>query len=358
MLYVPFLEYNSSNLSFKSIFNAKDSSQKMLNNSLQCTSFGNEYAFIYVLVPTFYIIVFTVGLIGNIIIVVALTCWLPSRSVANIYIVNLAIANLLFVATLPFWAISMFSQYQWPFGSVMCKLCGTLSAMNMYSSIFFITCLSIDLYLAIVDPLKSLSRRTPRNERILALVVWISACAASTPTIWFRQTYYSKLYLETICDMKYPENSNDFWATFVNLMKSTVGFIIPFLLQGICYCLIYKNLLHSPKNKVIKTKNDKVLRAVVAIVLAFLLCWLPFQVVNFLQVLIQFNIITDCKTIGAISATVPITISIAFANSCINPILYCVAGGPFRNQLMATLRRGLFQQCCRGTNITFLREEK
>ncbi|XP_053561472.1 type-1 angiotensin II receptor-like [Bombina bombina] len=311
-------------------------------SGVNCSSLTDEFHFVFVLVPIFYIIIFIVGIIGNSTIVVGLTCCLRLKSVANIYIVNLAVADLSFVATLPLWAVNMSDKYKWIFGSFMCKLCATLSSVNMFSSIFLLTCLSIDRYFSIVHPMKSLDRRTQAKAKIATFIVWVLACITSTPTMYFRQTYYSNTHHHTICAMKYPQNSI-FWSNFVDLVKNIVGFGIPFILQGICYCLIYKNMLASPKNKVKKNKNEKVLKIVLTMVLAFLLCWLPFQIATFLKVLIRLNIIKTCKTIQVINAIMPITVCIAFSNSCFNPILYYFASKRFRGQLIKSLKRSFYQ---------------
>ncbi|KAM4796007.1 type-1 angiotensin II receptor-like [Rhinophrynus dorsalis] len=331
---------SATNASFGSVGNATSLGPTTRSYRIHCSTVTDDFAFVFVLVPICYIIIFIVGIIGNTIIVVGLTCCLQSKSVANIYIVNLAIADLSFVATLPLWAMSMSAKYKWMFGSFMCKFCATMSSVNMYSSIFLLTCLSMDRYFGIVHPMKSLNKRTQAKAKIATIIVWVSACATSIPTMYFRDTYYSKKYKYTICAMKYPHNSI-FWPTLVDLMKNVVGFVIPFILQGVYYYLIYKNILASPKNKLKTSNSDKILKVVVTMVFAFILCWLPFQTASFLMVLVRLHIITSCKTNQIITAVMPITVCIAFSNSCVNPILYYFASKRFRKQLMIALRRSL-----------------
>uniref|UniRef100_A0A8C5QFT8 Type-1 angiotensin II receptor n=1 Tax=Leptobrachium leishanense TaxID=445787 RepID=A0A8C5QFT8_9ANUR len=307
------------------------------SHRVSCLVLTDDFAFVFLLVPIFHIIIFIVGVIGNTIIILGLTCCIQNKTVANVYIVNLAIADLFFVATLPLWAVNVAEKYKWTFGSFMCKVCASMSSLNMYASIFLLTCLSIDRFHAIVHPVKSLSRRTPTRAKISAAIVWLSAVAATSPTMYFRQTYKSELRHYTVCSMKYPQNSI-FWMTFVELMKNIVGFLIPFILQGICYILIYKKML-SPKNKGKREKSDKVLKIVMAMAFAFVICWLPFHIANLLNLLIRLNIITTCATVRIIKAITPITICIAFSNSCVNPILYYFASKRFRNQFVNALRR-------------------
>ncbi|XP_018420793.1 PREDICTED: type-1 angiotensin II receptor-like [Nanorana parkeri] len=308
--------------------------------STNCSALGYDASYQFVLIPIIYMILFVVGIVGNTVIIVGLTCCIQAKSVANIYIVNLAIADLSFVATLPFWAIDMSVKYKWVFGSCMCKLCATLSSVNMYASIFFLTCLGADRYYSIVHPIEAHGKRTLTKAKMIILFVWLSSIAVSTPTIFFRQTYYSSYSHQIVCAMKYPPNSL-FWHIFVYSVKFILGFFIPFIIQGICYVLIYKKILASAKAKRKKTKSDNVLRAVVAMVLAFFICWLPFHIVNLLKLLARFKLITSCMTIHNINVVIPITVCIAYSNSCINPILYYFASKRFRNQLIKSLKRSL-----------------
>ncbi|XP_017947162.2 type-1 angiotensin II receptor [Xenopus tropicalis] len=336
------MDFEAMNVSIGYIRNTTSLTPFAKSPRNHCLSMPEDFEFLYVLVPIFYIIIFIVGILGNMIIVIGLTCLLQSKSIANIYIVNLAIADLSFVATLPLWAVSMAAKYQWTFGSFMCKFCATMSSVNMYSSIFLLTCLSIDRYFGIVHPMKSLNWRTQAKAKIATFIVWISACATSFPTMYFRQTYYSKKHQIITCAMKYPKHGV-FWPNFVDLMKNIFGFVIPFIVQGVCYCLIYKNMLASRKNRVKKSRSDKVLKVVLAMVFAFLVCWLPFQIASFLKVLIRMHWIRDCKAAEIINAVMPVTVCIAFSNSCVNPILYFFASKRFRNQLAIALRKALSQ---------------
>ncbi|KAG9492029.1 hypothetical protein GDO78_000512, partial [Eleutherodactylus coqui] len=281
-------------------------------------------------------LIFITGVVGNMIILVGLTC-LHKTSVANIYIVNLAIADLFFLTTLPLWAVDLAGKYKWIFGSTMCKLCGVMSTVNMYASIFLITCLSIDRYFCIVCPMESLKKRTLIKARIVALLIWISAFVMSSPSMYFRQTYYSHYSRQIICGMRYPPNSL-FWPIFLDSMKYVVGFVIPFLVQGICYCMIYKIILESAKNKVKKSKSDKILKVVVSMVLAFLICWLPLHILNIFKWLARFGIITNCGTIHSLNVVIPFTLCAAFSNSCVNPVLYCFAGKRFQRQFVKALK--------------------
>lgn len=284
--------------------------------------------FISVLVLISYITIFIVGLIGNS-TVVGRTCLLRCRSSVDMYIVNLAIANLLFISTLPFWILNTL-QNRWPFGSVMCKLCSFASSLNMYSSVFFITCLSIDRYLAIAYPGTSLKMQRISRVLVSSCLIWVTACAVSLPTIFLHQSSFSKERNTTVCTVVYPRHHTAQWTMAIDLGENMVGFVIPFLLLGVIYLLIYRALNHTLKPET--SKQGRMLETASALLLAFLICWLPFQTVTFLRELVKFQMITDCRLVSVIEAALPVTVCVAYSHSCINPILSWFCGGYFKNR--------------------------
>ncbi|XP_059874896.1 apelin receptor isoform X2 [Delphinus delphis] len=128
------------------------------------------------LIPAIYMLVFLLGTTGN-----GLVLWTLFRSSrekrrsADIFIASLAVADLTFVVTLPLWATYTYRDYDWPFGAFACKLSSYLIFVNMYASVFCLTGLSFDRYLAIVRPVANARLRLRtiaghfRKERIEGL---------------------------------------------------------------------------------------------------------------------------------------------------------------------------------------------
>ncbi|XP_064184447.1 type-2 angiotensin II receptor [Anguilla rostrata] len=282
------------------------------------------------LVPAIYSIIFILGFVGNGLVVYVLCQKASRRTVANTYMLSLALSDLLFLLSLPFWAVYYSFDYNWVFGSLMCKVCGGLLSLNLYASIFFITCMSVDRYLAIVYPFQSQGSRSLCRARAISCVVWVAACVPTLPTVVFRGTLYVKQIDVMVCAILYPTTS---WDTGLSLMKNILGFLLPFSIIASCYCSIGKHLLTSPglDNS---TKNlDRVLRVVVAVVLAFFVCWFPFHVLTFLDTLARLGAAVPCWMRQTIEAALPFTLCLGFSNSAINPILYCFVGNHFREQL-------------------------
>ncbi|MEE6496593.1 hypothetical protein FKM82_002428 [Ascaphus truei] len=281
------------------------------------------------LIPVIYAIIFTIGFIGNSVVITVLCLHDGPKTIANIYIFNLAVADLLFLATLPLWATYYAFGYNWLFGKVMCKISGSLLSLNVFASIFFISCMSVDRYLAIVYPLRS-QRRTLHQAFIVAIIVWGLAAVSSLPTFYFRNIYYIESLGVNACVMDFPQGKYSSWHVAIALLKIMLGFFFPIIVIGTCYLLIGLHLKNAKGPVINKQNRDRVLKMVAAVVVAFLICWLPFHVLTFLDALTRMNIISNCKIVTAIETAMPFTICMGFSNSCINPLLYCFVGNQFR----------------------------
>ncbi|XP_041949862.1 type-2 angiotensin II receptor [Alosa alosa] len=282
------------------------------------------------LVPAMYSVIFVLGFLGNVLVVCVLCRRSCRQTVANTYLVNLAMSDLLFLSGLPFWAVYYSLDYTWVFGWVMCKVCGGLLSLNVYASIFFITCMSVDRYRAIVHPFRSQSSRSVCRARAVSVAIWAIAALSTVPNIWFRQLHPLAALNVTGCVMAYPSAE---WYPAQALAKNTLGFLLPLTVIVTCYYRIGRHLLNTPSIEQGPEHLDRVLRMVVAVVLAFFLCWFPFHVLTFLSALASLGVHMPCWVEKAVEALMSFSLCLGFSNSAINPFLYCFVGNHFREQL-------------------------
>lgn len=321
------------------------------------------------LIPAIYSLISIVGIVGNVLAICVLAHSSTPRSVANTFMVNLCVADLLFLSSLPLWAVYYSQSYNWTFGSVTCKICGALLNFDLYASIFFIMCMSMDRYLAIVHPLRSLSARDPKVAIFISVLVWILACACSTPSLVLRDVHVIPELNISACGIKYPD---DTWFLALTVMKIIVGFVLPMTVICCCYCIIGTNLLmvtglermqstlHSEK-KCMESKGQsyklerpptpcpsgrsesgrtpkgrsvqRVLWTVAAVVIAFFLCWFPFHCVTMLDIGRVSGWLDSCWVHWTVENMTAIALCLGFSNSAINPFLYCFIGHHFRGRL-------------------------
>lgn len=322
-------------------------------------------------IPAIYTVICVLGTLANALAVCVLAYASASRTtIANIFMLNLCVSDLLFLLSLPLWAIYYSKGYSWSFGWVACKICGALLNFNLYASIFFITSMSIDRYLAIVRPLRSQSARNPGRARLACILVWFLACACSAPTLYLRDTYHLEELGVEACVIFYHSNA---WYLTLVLMKIIMGFLLPLLIISCCYCAIGRHLLDGrgssgmlnppqPANmlsfkfqescskperpltlcmspscsagRALEGKGlERVLWTVAAVVLAFFICWFPFHCVSFLELLKSGGWVDGCWVDWTVNNLTPLTLCLGFSNSAINPVLYCFIGKHFRGRL-------------------------
>ncbi|CAL8277664.1 unnamed protein product [Merluccius merluccius] len=210
-------------------------------NSTMCDY--TEWEPSYSLVPILYMLIFVLGLSGN--GVVIFTVWRAQgkRRPTDIYIGNLALADLTFVVTLPLWAVYTALGYHWPFGKALCKISSYVVLLNMYASVFSLTCMSLDRYLAIVRSLSSAQLRTRGYMRASLTVTWLLSCLLAAPTLIFRTTKQEDNSNRTACVMDFSmivsdKEQENVWVAALSFSSSTLGFLLPFLAMMMCYCFI------------------------------------------------------------------------------------------------------------------------
>lgn len=104
------------------------------------------------------------------------------KTATNIYIFNLAVADALVTTTMPFQSTDYLLS-SWPFGEVACKVFISIDYYNMFTSIFTLTMMSVDRYVAVCHPIKALDFRTPFKAKVINVLIWVLSSAAGIPAM-------------------------------------------------------------------------------------------------------------------------------------------------------------------------------
>ncbi|ROT61423.1 putative neuropeptide Y receptor, partial [Penaeus vannamei] len=95
-----------------------------------------------------YSVLIVLGATGNSLVVMAVIRKPAMRTARNVFIINLAISDLLLcLVTMPLTLMELLTQY-WPLGDTpfACKLVGTLQATSIFVSTISITAIALDRY--------------------------------------------------------------------------------------------------------------------------------------------------------------------------------------------------------------------
>uniref|UniRef100_A0A8B9ZUG3 G-protein coupled receptors family 1 profile domain-containing protein n=1 Tax=Anas zonorhyncha TaxID=75864 RepID=A0A8B9ZUG3_9AVES len=163
------------------------------------------------------------------------------KTVTNIFILNLAIADELFTLVLPI-NIADYLLLQWPFGEFMCKLIISIDQYNIFSSIYFLTIMSLDHYLVVVATTKprKMSYRTYQAVKIVSLCIWSFVTVIILPFTVFAEIHKEQGHSQCVFVFPHPESM---WWKGSQIYTLILGFAIPVS----TICILYTIMLSFRK---------------------------------------------------------------------------------------------------------------
>ncbi|XP_029427948.1 G-protein coupled receptor 4 [Rhinatrema bivittatum] len=281
--------------------------------------------------PTLYIIVIIIGLPANCMALWAAYLQVKQKNELGVYLMNLSIADLLYIATLPLW-IDYFLHYDdWIHGQESCKLFGFIFYTNIYISIAFLCCISMDRYLAVAHPLKFARVRRVKTAVGVSVVVWtIEVCANSAPL--FHNELFNDRYNHTFCFEKYPMEE---WVAWMNLYRIFIGFFFPWILM----LFSYQGILRAVKGNVSTEKQEKakIKRLALSLIIIVLVCFAPYHIILLTRSAMYLSQPCDCGFEEKIFVGYHMALAFTSLNCMADPILYCFVNEGARNDVTKTL---------------------
>ncbi|NXH66301.1 GPR25 protein, partial [Hydrobates tethys] len=125
-----------------------------------------EVFFTSVFIPILYSFIFLLGLLGNLFVIVLMAKKSGGKRMVDTFVLNLAVADVIFVCTLPFWVVAGARGNRWLLGEGLCKVSSYAVAVNRCSSILFLTALSVERYLVIRKVLDTKMMGSRRHVRV------------------------------------------------------------------------------------------------------------------------------------------------------------------------------------------------
>ncbi|XP_053120121.1 C-C chemokine receptor type 7 isoform X2 [Hemicordylus capensis] len=281
--------------------------------------------------PAMYSLVCFVGLVGNGLVMVTYIYFKRLKTMTDIYLLNLALADILFLLTLPFWAVSAVKY--WIFKAFACKAIHCICKMSFFSGMLLLLSISIDRYFAIVQAPSAHRLRSQRvvASKVTCLFIWILAFILSIPELTHWDVYQLKNEQPRCTIVK---GNLLAFGTGIRISQMVFGFLVPLLVMTICYWIIIRTLLQARSFE--KNRAIKVLLAVVVVFVAF---QLPYNSVVLVQTITAFNNTQgQCDAMKRLDVADNVTYSLACFRCCLNPFLYAFIGIKFRNDLLRLLK--------------------
>ncbi|XP_028841711.1 leukotriene B4 receptor 2a isoform X2 [Denticeps clupeoides] len=287
-----------------------------------------------------------VGLPGNIFIIWSILARARRRSVTALLILNLAVADGSIMVLTPFFMVYL-AYRNWLFGKVMCKLTYYLVCANMYASILLITLMSLYRLLVVVWPQRAVALTSRRCILWMLVGLWMLVFVLSLPPFIFRTVTEDIKGFKNMCHTNHthPRYTVQQYAT-----ETVVGFLLPYAVIVCSYVGILRKIRRTRFKRHIRTE-----KLILAIIITFGLFWLPYHVVNVLQ--IAAALVPEMSTFKErLDNSRIITSSLIFISSSVNPILYTFIGKSyirreglaFMARLFETTGRDYSGQSCRN----------
>lgn len=257
-----------------------------------------------------------IGVMGNLYTLIIMNISVRVKGSMYVYIVNLALADLLYLSTIPFVVWTYFAK-DWYFGDIGCRVLFSLDFLTMHASIFILTIMSTERYLAVVNPLDTFGR-SRRPRRAATCLVWLVSFVLALPTmimIDLRRDVHNGVEKR----MCHPTWQITAYKVYLTVLFNTC-ILAPGFLIGYLYLKLAKTYWVSQTSREMnKCPKQKVLYMIFAIVLTYWACFLPFWLWQLLSIYYFGH--------GALSGSTVVYINfvvtcLAYSNSCINPFLY------------------------------------
>ncbi|XP_026860632.2 ovarian cancer G-protein coupled receptor 1 [Electrophorus electricus] len=299
----------------------------MMNMSEDQTNCTIEHGIHLYLFSSTYILVLLVGVPANAYSLYHAWLQVKARNELGIYLLNLTVSDLLYLASLPFWLQYIFQDDDWKYGEWSCQLSGFLLYENIYVSIGFLCCISIDRYLAVVHPLHFSSLRTMKAAALISAIVWLKELGVGV--VFFVHKEVSRdSNNRTVCFEHYPMMP---WEHLVNYYRFCVGFLFPLGILSMSYFRVLHAVGKSVGTQMLQKVRIKNL--VTSTIIIFLVCFSPYHVFLLVRTLSE----KDCSFIENIFNYYHFSLLLTSLNCVADPALYCFVSESAQRGLQETL---------------------
>ncbi|CAL8334710.1 unnamed protein product [Boreogadus saida] len=272
------------------------------------------------LLPVSYSVAFVAGLGLNVVLLWDVCSRQPQQhsngSGTVVYVANLAVADLLYVLTLPILIVHYAMGNVWYFGDIVCKIVRFLFIVNLHCSMTLLACVSVYRFLGVRFPVSTLRLRTKRAAVWTSGSVWVVVTAEVLPTLAYSHT--GLIDNQTVCfEMTDPRHFNLYFPYGIFLARSPIG--------------------------AANTRN-KSLRTLVVVCVLFVLCFVPYHVVRTVYLFVRVYMVDDCHELNVVVIALKIWQPLISLNCCANPLLFFLGSGRYRKKLRTWL-------CPRNTRV-------
>ncbi|XP_051521637.1 G-protein coupled receptor 83-like [Myxocyprinus asiaticus] len=314
----------------------------------------SQHATVKALLIFAYSVIIIISLFGNILVCHVVIKNKRMHSATSLFIVNLAIADILITLLNTPFTLVRFVNSTWVFGRGMCHISRFVQYCSLHVSTLTLTAIALDRRQVILHPLKP--RMCIDQGAICIVFIWLMASCFSLPHAIYQKLFtfvYSKDIVRSLCVPDFPDPSELYWQ-YLDLATFILLYVLPLLIITIAYYDVARRLwrrtaigdVTSEQYFLQRRKRKRTIKMLVLVVAVFAVCWFPL---NCYVVLLSSQVIQSNNAIYFSFHW------LAMSSTCYNPFIYCWLNPGFRAELTFLLgmcrngqRRGQGRRTHRG----------
>ncbi|KAJ8280274.1 hypothetical protein GJAV_G00052620 [Gymnothorax javanicus] len=282
-------------------------------------------------IPLMYGAMLLFGLTGNGLLLAVLLRRRSRLRITEVYLLHLALADLLLLLTFPFSAVQ--HTVGWVFGQFLCATVGFLCRLNFFCGALLLACISFERYLAVVHAVRSLQGRRHFSTHLTCAAVWLVSAGVSAPVCALLSVEEKEAdgVPSFSCHLhKYGIHDSN-WILASRVLSHLLGFFIPLAVMCYCYTAVIAALCQSRHHS---QEKHSAVRLALLVTAAFCLSWLPYNIAALVDTLVMLQVVVmSCTSLTQANQALVVTESIGFAHCCLVPLLYAFQAVHFRREL-------------------------
>ncbi|CAF88488.1 unnamed protein product [Tetraodon nigroviridis] len=292
-------------------------------------------SFAALFLPVMYAVCLVVGLAGNTVVVAVYAYLKRLRTMTDVFMTHLAVADLLLLLTLPFWAAD--AAQGWELGTATCKMVSSMYTVNFTCCMMLLACISVDRRLALAaargEGRGRLLQRvfTKKHCWKVCFAVWALAFGLGLPDLVLSEVRW--LSNRSVCLVVYPPSMVGGGKAGLEMMEVLLGFLLPLLVMIFSYWRVGQALKGLPVES--RSRKWRALRVLLTVVAVFVVTQLPYNVVKVYRAVDSvYTLVTHCASSKALDRAAQVTESLALCHCCLNPVLYAFVGTSFKQHMV------------------------
>ncbi|XP_023668124.2 neuropeptide FF receptor 1 like 2 [Paramormyrops kingsleyae] len=315
-----------------------------------------------------YLFIFLLCMLGNILVCLIVLRDHRMRTVTNLFILNLAVSDLLVgIFCIPTTLVDNLIT-GWPFTNMVCKMSGLIQGTSVSASVFTLVAIAVDRFRCIVYPFQPkitllVAKATIAMIWVLAVVIMCPSAAMLTVQrvenhYMVHEENYNRTYPLYTCYENWPEPGMRRVYTMVlfghiylvplmliTLMYSRIG--VKLYTSSVLTCAEPRDMVSArastPEGRPVSQRKIRVIKMLIVVALLFMLSWLPLWT---LMLLTDYGGLEGDQLELITGYIFPFAHWLAFSNSSVNPIIYGYYNENFKRGFQVFCQP---HSCCQGS---------